>query len=110
MSGALTTNQLVITGEIVQIVEFRYTPAGIPVLGFAIQHLSEQTEADMQRKVECELSVIAMGKLAEQIRNIRLGEQVQLTGFMTKRSLKSTQLTLHLNTLERIIKGLQHGT
>jgi len=102
VSERLATNQLVITGEIVQIAEFRYTPAGIPVLGFAIKHISEQVEADMQRKVECEMSVIAMGKLAEQIRNISLGEQVQLTGFMTKRSLKSTHLTLHLNTLERI--------
>ncbi|HEY0268649.1 MAG TPA: primosomal replication protein N [Methyloradius sp.] len=102
MSEKLATNQLVITGEIVQIAEFRYTPAGIPVLSFEIRHVSEQIEADMQRRVECEMSVIAMGKLAEQIRNIKLGEMVQLTGFMTKRSLKSTQLTLHLNTLERI--------
>jgi len=102
VSEKLATNQLVITGEIMQIAEFRYTPAGIPVLGFEIRHVSEQIEADMQRRVECEMSVVAMGKLAEQIRNIQLGDLVQLTGFMTKRSLKSTQLTLHLNTLERI--------
>ena len=83
-----------------QIEPLRYTPAGLPLLGFAVRHASEQMEAGISRKVECEMSVVAIGEIAERARRIEMSDRVKLAGFLAKRSLKSTQLVLHLNALE----------
>jgi primosomal replication protein N len=95
-------NKLVVSGEVVQLDALRYTPAGLPLLSFTVRHHSEQTEAEMQRKVECEVPVIAIGKIAEQAKAIQVASQVKLAGFIAKRSLKSSQLVLHLNAFEII--------
>jgi len=95
-------NKLVLSGEVVQVEPLRYTPAGLPLLSFAVRHASEQMEAGIKRKVECEMAVVAIGDIARQAQNIQLSSQVKLAGFIAKRSLKSTQLVLHLNALEII--------
>lgn len=89
-------------GEVVQIDTLRYTPAGIPLLSFLLHHLSEQVEAGMKRRVECDVNAVVMGELAEQSQAVKVGTQLKVSGFIAKRSLKSTQLVLHLNTLEII--------
>ena len=90
------------TGEVLQIDALRYTPAGIPLLSFVLRHLSEQTEAGMGRRVECEVNAIIMGKLAESTQAIKQGTAINVSGFIARRSLKSTQLVLHITTLEII--------
>lgn len=95
-------NKLELTGVVVQIEALRYTPAGIPLLSFVVQHVSEQIEAGMQRKVECEMNAIAMGDLAVKSQGIKEGTQIKASGFLAKRSLRSTQLVMHINTLEII--------
>lgn len=95
-------NKLLLSGEVVQIEPLRYTPAGLPLLSFVVRHASEQLEAGIKRKVECEMAVVAIGDIAKQAQNIQLSSQVKLAGFIAKRSLKSTQLVLHLNALEII--------
>ena len=85
-----------------QIEPLRYTPAGLPLLSFVVRHASEQLEAGIKRKVECEMAVVAIGDIARQAQRIELSSQVKLAGFIAKRSLKSTQLVLHLNALEII--------
>jgi len=92
----------VLSGEVVQLEPLRYTPAGLPLLSFVVRHVSEQTEAETKRKVECEVAVMAIGDIANQAKQIQLASQVKLAGFIAKRSLKSTQLVLHLNALEII--------
>jgi primosomal replication protein N len=91
-----------LSGEVVQIEPLRYTPAGLPLLSFAVRHISEQLEAGIKRKVECEMAVVAIGDIAKQAQSIQLASQVKLAGFIARRSLKSTQLVLHLNALEII--------
>ena len=78
----------------------RYTPVGIPLLSFVLQHVSEQTEAGLKRKVECEVNAVAIGELANS--NIQLGSSLKAKGFLAKRSAKSTQLVLHIEKLEKI--------
>lgn len=85
-----------------QLEPLRYTPAGLPLLSFVVRHVSEQIEAGTKRKVEYELAVMAIGDIANQAKLIQLTSQVKLAGFIAKRSLKSTQLVLHLNALEII--------
>jgi len=95
-------NKLVLSGEVLQIAELRYTPAGIPLLRLTLRHMSEQIEAGMKRKIECEIPAVAMAQLAEQAKGINVGTVVKVSGFLAKRSLNSRQLVLHLDKLEII--------
>ena len=90
-------------GALIHKETLRYTPAGIPLLSLTLQHASEQLEAGLMRKVECEVNAVAMGELALKTQNIEPGTPVDVSGFLARRSLRSTQLVLHINTIERII-------
>ena len=91
-------NQLVLQAEVVQIEPLRYTPAGIPLLSVVLRHVSDQIEAGMKRKVECEVNAVILGDLA--LKSLKQGEQITVRGFLAKRSLKSTQLVMHINHIE----------
>jgi primosomal replication protein N len=93
-------NKLAISGQVTQLEDLRYTPAGLPLLSFVISHVSENVEAGLKRKVECELNAVAIGDLAKT--NIQLGTKLKALGFLAKRSAKSTQLVLHIKNIELI--------
>jgi primosomal replication protein N len=97
-------NNLTLSGVVVSLEPIRYTPAGIPLLNFVLQHASEQIEAGLKRKVECEVNAVVLGDLADIFKkqNIQLGSSVKVKGFLAKRSAKSTQLVLHIEKLEKI--------
>ena len=97
------TNLLVMQGALIHKETLRYTPAGIPLLSLTLQHASEQLEAGLMRKVECEVNAVALGDMALKAQAIAPGTPLSIRGFLAKRSLKSTQLVLHINTIERII-------
>lgn len=80
----------------------RYTPAGIPVAGLRIEHQSRQIEAGIPREVQCEMTVAALGKNAEQAARFKVGDVVRVEGFLARRSRNSTQLVLHANLIELI--------
>lgn len=82
----------------VQVEPLRYTPAGIPLLSVVLRHVSEQIEAGMKRKVECEVNAVVLGNLA--LTGLKLGVQIMAQGFLAKRSLKSTQLVMHINDIK----------
>ena len=91
-------NKLVLQAEVLQIMPLRYTPAGLPLLNVVLHHTSEQEEAGMKRKVECELNAVLIGEIALS-ELIKLGAQIKVAGFLAKRSLKSTQLVFHINRI-----------
>jgi primosomal replication protein N len=93
-------NKLVLSGQVINCEPLRYTPAGLPLLGFVISHISEDIEAGLKRKVECEVHAIAMGDLANS--NIQVGANINVSGFLAKRSAKSTQLVLHIKQIESL--------
>jgi len=93
-------NKLELQAEVVLIEPLRYTPAGIPLLSVGLRHVSEQIEAGMKRKVECEVNAVVLGDLA--LKGLKLGAHIRATGFLAKRSLKSTQLVMHINHIENI--------
>ena len=82
----------------VQVEPLRYTPAGIPLLSVVLQHASEQIEAGMKRKVECEVNAVILGDLA--LKGLKAGQQIIAQGFLARRSLKSTQLVMHINEIK----------
>jgi primosomal replication protein N len=101
----VSSNRLVMAGEVTEVAELRYTPAGIPLLAFTLKHASQQNEAGMKRQVECEIPAVAMAKLAEQARGLKQGNNVRVAGFLARKSLNSRQLILHIDELEIIEKG-----
>lgn len=82
----------------VQVEPLRYTPAGIPLLSVVLHHVSEQVEAGMKRKVECEVNAVILGELA--LKGLKPGAQITAQGFLARRSLKSTQLVMHINDIK----------
>ena len=86
-----------INGVIVQIEPIRHTPVGIPLLSFVLQHASEQLEAGFKRKVDCEVSAVALGKLTQT--TIKIGDNIKAKGFLAKRNAKSNYLVLHITQL-----------
>ena len=95
----MNSNRLVLSGEVVEIAELRYTPAGVPIVGFTLKHVSQQMTAGMKRQVECEVPVLAMANLAEQAKYLTTGKFANVAGFLNKKSLNSRQLVLHIDEL-----------
>ncbi|MHB1402151.1 MAG: primosomal replication protein N [Thiobacillus sp.] len=94
-------NRLVISGALIQVDPVRYSPAGVPIAEAVVLHRSSQTVATQVRQVECELTVQASGTLASQLAQLNTGTQVKLEGALNRRSVKSRQLILILNRIEK---------
>lgn len=87
-------------GRITEIGAPRYTPAGVAILEFKVSHASEQMEAGVKRRVECEVGAVAMADQAQAAAGLKHGVRVALTGFLAARSRSSAQLVLHVNQIE----------
>ena len=98
----MSSKRLVIEGEVVALDLLRYTPAGIPLVNITFRHTSIQNEAGMKRQAECEIQAVAMGELAKKAEKLNIGEQIKVTGFLAKKSLKNDRLMLHINELKTI--------
>jgi len=95
-------NRVVLSGQIVAIDALRYTPAGIPALNLSINHRSRQVEAGMEREVECEVPVVALGDQAQQAARCKVGDGLKVQGFLARKSRNSSYLVLHANRIELI--------
>jgi len=102
------TNRFTITGRIIELAPLRHTPAGVPVVSFMIAHASEQIEAGLPRKVECELQAVALGQPALLLKGAKPGEGVELTGFLAAKSASVKQTVLHVERIE-FLEGMNHG-
>jgi primosomal replication protein N len=88
-------NEVALSGELATIDALRYTPAGIPILGFKLVHRSQQIEAGLKRQVECEVSGVAMAEVAMAMSRLKAGGAVRVKGFMNRKNQMSAQLILH---------------
>ncbi len=105
---AAPQNQLSITGSIIELAQLRHTPSGVPVLSFRLAHASEQIEAGLPRKVECELQAVALGQTALLLQGAKPGDGAKLTGFLAAKGSKSKQPVLHVERIE-FLEGTKHG-
>lgn len=101
-------NLLRIDGQVVERGPVRYTPAGIPVIEFRIEHVSEQMEAGGKRKVDCEIACVALGPLANLLSGMNAGSLCSATGFLAAKSLRNRSLVLHVTAIE-FKEGSNHG-
>lgn len=53
----------------------------------------------MPRKVECEIHALALGAAAKRVSILQQGQRVKAEGFMAQRSLRSTQLVMHIDDI-----------
>lgn len=95
----VSRNRLLIDGQLVELDDLRYTPAGIPRLEMKIRHASTREEAGMQRQVQCEVPALALGEVAQQATSLKVGQSVRAEGFLAQRSLRSTQLVMHIDKI-----------
>src|SRR5262249_49785131 len=99
-SGRGRLNRVEVSGKITELGALRFTPAGIPVVEFRLQHESELEEAGKKRKVSAELPAIAFEAQARLIAGTKLGVEARLTGFLAAKSRRSKRLVLHVNAIE----------
>ncbi|HSH86279.1 MAG: primosomal replication protein N [Methylophilus sp.] len=93
-------NTLVIAATVKAIEPLRYTPAGLPLLRLQLQHDSEQLEAGLNRKVQCQLPAVLIGEKANL--TLQSGDQIKVKGFLAQRSAKSTQVVMHIQEIQLI--------
>ncbi len=93
-------NTLVIAATVQAIEPIRYTPAGLPLLRLQLQHDSEQQEAGLNRKVQCQLPAVLIGEKASL--PLQSGDKIKAKGFLAQRSAKSTQVVMHIQEIQLI--------
>jgi primosomal replication protein N len=98
----LEANEIALTGELTAVEPLRYTPAGIPLLGFRLVHRSRQTEAGLKRQVECEVGGVAMAEVALAMAKLKPGQAVRVSGFLNRKNRMSAQLILHATEAQPI--------
>ena len=92
-------NRCVIDGELVELDDLRYTPAGLARVGMKIRHVSSQQEAGIARQVKCDIPAISLDAAALKASKLLLGQQVRVEGFLAQRSLRNSQLILHIDNI-----------
>lgn len=95
----LSSNRCVIDGELLELDDLRYTPAGVPRISLKIRHVSTQQEAGVSRQVQCDIPAVALGEAAQQVSRFKAGQSVRVEGFLAQRSLRIAQLVLHIDNI-----------
>jgi primosomal replication protein N len=93
-------NRCVIEGELVELDDLRYTPAGLARVGMKIRHNSTQQEAGIARQIQCDVPAISLDAVALKASKLLLGQQVRVEGFLAQRSLRNSQLILHIDNIK----------
>lgn len=88
-------NQTIICGKIIKLGVLRYTPAGVAVIEFTINHASRPIEAGVTRQIMFEILAVALGQMALTVAEIKINSAVKLTGFLNRKSHLNQQLVLH---------------
>lgn len=96
----LSSNRCIIDGELLELDDLRYTPAGVPRISLKIRHVSTQQEASVSRQVQCDIPAVALGEAAQQVGRLQIGQSVQVEGFLAQRSLRIAQLVLHIDNIK----------
>lgn len=96
-------NRLVLGGVIARIDDTRYSPAGIPITRFVLDHRSAQREAGQPREARCRLLVMACGtELQIVVPRLTVGGTVRVSGFLARADNRKgeSRLVLHADRIE----------
>jgi primosomal replication protein N len=95
-----SANLLRLTAVIAERDVLRYTPAGIPIVNARLQHISEQVEAGVVRKVEFEVAALVAGEISGRFNRAPLGAVMHFTGFLARKSRNSKGVVFHVTDFE----------
>ena len=93
-------NRVTVAGRVIELDALRYTPAGVPMLKFRLQHDSVQSEAGGKRKVSFEIAAVAFEREAKLLASAKLGSSVKVNGFLAAKSRTSRTPLLHATEIE----------
>ena len=95
-------NQFQFVATIAEREVLRYTPAGIPIVSARLLHVSQQTEAKIDRRVEFEIAALAAGEISGRFHNADLGGTYRFSGFLSRKSRNSKSLVFHVSDFEAV--------
>ena len=93
-------NRLILRASFASKEQLRFTPAGIAVLSFTVDHNSTQNEAGQPRNVALSLDCVAVGEMAKSLDHVATGRDLELSGFLSNRSNKSRWVVFHVTEFE----------
>ena len=96
----MNDNEVRLSGEVIGREALRHTPAGMPILAFALKHHSTQIEGGTPRQLDFEIDAMAVGETAQSMNRMQAGQRVRLRGFLASRSQRSTRVVLHVAQFE----------
>ena len=67
----------------------RFSPSGISILKFSVEHQSEQMEDQNLRRVKLDLDCVAFGDRAVSLDRLGIGQQLLLSGFLMNKGARS---------------------
>ncbi len=92
---------MLIDGTVPRAPVTRYSPAGVPVSRFMLEHDSHQTEAGRARQVTCRIPVVAAGiELAGVVAELGTKRVVRVEGFLCRDGYRrENEVVLHANRI-----------
>ena len=98
----MSRNELVLSGVIATRDLLRYTPAGLPLLNFVLQHESEQQEAGQTFRTQLDIAVSVLGEAAVQMDRLGPGTRIMMKGFLARKSRNSRQFVMRAEQFKLI--------
>lgn len=79
-------NQVILEGEVLPGREERWTPAGLPLVRFDLEHRTRATIAGLERDFRCRIAVVALGEeLARCAGALADGQWCRVVGLLGQR-------------------------
>lgn len=94
-----------LAGEVIASPDTRYSPAGIPLTRFTLEHRSQQLEAGLSREAFCRIIVVCAGEvLKHEAQVLTVGQQVSVSGFIARADSRQGQsfIVLHAQSLRSV--------
>ena len=104
LKDSFKENHLVLTGSVVKTPKQSTSPAGIVHSQFSIDHKSIQNESGMNRQAFVRIQVVVTGELSHLTRELVVGQNVKVTGFINRHESRNGNplLVLHAQHIEMI--------
>lgn len=91
-------NRVSISGLLAKVYDTRYSPAGIPITRFILEHQSAQSEAGLNRKIYCKVLIIVAGNtMHENLNRLNVGDQILVEGYLNQVSYQGQNPKLCVN-------------
>ena len=97
--SGLYLNDFRLTAKLVNKKELRYTPAGQTVIECQLESSGTVVEAGIERKVDLNLLAVAIGKPANALDQMQIGEVGNFQGFMAHQSIRHQALVFHITQI-----------